>query len=123
LITRKGTYGVAAVVDEENKNMIISSEIFRILLKRDKINSYYAAIYLNTILAKLLFDRIKTGGIMGHISQEALKMIKIPVPTLDVQDKIAEEVKRRMSEAERLKIEANKIIEEAKKKVEEMISG
>jgi hypothetical protein len=42
---------------------------------------------------------------------------------LEIQNKIAAEVKRRISEAERLKAEANKIIEEAKKQVEGMILG
>lgn len=68
-----------------------------------------------------VFDRISTGGIMGHISQDALKNTPIPFPPLEIQHKIAEEVKRRISDAERLKAEASKIIEEAKKQVEEMI--
>ncbi len=123
LITRKGTYGVAVVVDDEHRNMIISSEIFRTVLKKENINPYYIAVWLNSNITKRLFNRISTGGIMGHLSQEALKTFQIPLPPLEIQNKIADEVKRRISEAERLKTEAGKIIAEAKKKVEGMILG
>lgn len=121
LITRKGTYGISVIVDDEHKSMVISSEIFRIVLKKDNVNPHYIAIYLNSNIPKQLFNRISTGGIMGHISQDALKNIQIILPSLEIQNKIAEEVKRRMSEAERLKAEANKIIEEVKKTVEDII--
>ena len=123
LITRKGTYGISVIVDDEHKSMVISSEIFRVILKKDNINPHYIAIWFNSNIAKQLFNRISTGGIMGHVSQDALKNIQIILPPLEIQNKIAEEVKRRMSDAERLKAGANKIIEEAKRQVEEMILG
>lgn len=123
LITRKGTYGISVIVDDEHKRMVISSEIFRVVLKNDNVNPYYIAIWLNSNITKQLLDRSSTGGIMGHLSQDALKNFQIPLPPLGIQNKIAEEVKRRMSDAERLKAGANKIIEEAKKQVEKMILG
>lgn len=123
LITRKGTYGNSVIIDDEHKRMVISSEIFRVVLKKDNVNPHYVAIWLNNNIAKQLFNRISTGGIMGHLSQDALKNIQIILPSLEIQTKIADEVKRRMSESERLKAEAGKIIEEAKKKVEKMILG
>jgi len=123
LITRKGTYGISVVVDDEHKRMVISSEIFRVVLKNDNVNPHYIAIWLNSNITKQLFDRSSTGGIMGHLSQDALKNFQIPLPPLSIQKKIADGVKRRISEAERLKAEASKIIEEAKKQVEGMIFG
>jgi restriction endonuclease S subunit len=123
LITRKGTYGNSVIVDDEHKRMVISSEIFRVVLKKDNVNPHYVAIWLNSNIAKQLFNRISAGGIMGHLSQDALKNIQIIFPPLEIQNKIAEEVKRRTSEAERLKAEATAIIDEAKKQVEEMILG
>jgi restriction endonuclease S subunit len=123
LITRKGTYGISVIVDDGHKSMVISSEIFRIVLKKDNVNPHYIAIYLNSNIPKQLFNRISTGGIMGHLSQDALKNIQIIFPPLEIQNKIAEEVKRRINEAEKLKAEASKIIEEAKNKVEKIILG
>ncbi|MBI5047967.1 MAG: restriction endonuclease subunit S [Deltaproteobacteria bacterium] len=121
LITRKGTYGIAVVVDDEHKRTIISSEIFRVVLKKENVNPHYIAIWLNSNITKQLFNRISTGAIMGHLSQNALKNIQLLLPPLEIQNKIAEEVKKRMSEAERLKAEASEIINKAKQRVEEII--
>ena len=121
LITRKGSFGIAATVTEENKNIIISSEIFKIRLLIDKVNPYYISSVLNTKLFKMNFDRIKTGGIMGHISQKALLDLKIPLPSLPTQNKIAEEVKKRIQKAEQLQKESKEEIEKAKQEVEKII--
>jgi len=121
LITRKGSFGIAAIVTEENKNIIISSEIFKIRLLLDKVNPYFISSVLNTKLFKMNFDRIKTGGIMGHINQKALLDFKIPLPPFPIQNKIAEEVKRRMQKAEQLQKESKEELEKAKQEVEKII--
>ena len=102
--------------------MVICSEIFRVVLRND-IKPYYVAIWLNTKPAKLIFDRIKTGAMMGHISQEVLGNIKIPLPSLAIQDKIAKEVKRRMQKADALQKQAREELEQAKQEVGRMILG
>jgi len=120
LLTRKGTFGVSAVVDKDTENCLISSEIFRIVVKSE-VDSYFLSAWLNSKIQQIVFNQIKTGGIMGHISQEALSEIKIPLPPLSIQNKIAREVKKRMQKAEQLQKEAKGILEEAKEKVENII--
>ena len=122
LLTRKGTFGVSTVADKESENYFISSEIFRIVTK-EGINPHYLSMWLNSKPQQIIFDRIKTGGIMGHLSQEVLLQIKIPLPPLAVQNKIAEEVKRRMRKAEQLQKEAKEELEKAKLEVEKIILG
>jgi len=122
LITRKGTYGVALAV-EKAEDFIISSEVFRVLLKKEIIDPFYAAVWLNTVAGKKYFDRIKTGGIMGHISQEALKEVKIPVPPLAVQNRIASEVRSRLEKADSLRREAVSALVAARCDVERIILG
>jgi restriction endonuclease S subunit len=67
----------------------------------------------------------KTTGSTGRrrLDKGVFETLLIPLPFLEIQYKIAEEVKRRISEAETHKAEANKIIEESKKQVEKMILG
>ncbi len=60
---------------------------------------------------------------MGHISQDALRNVQILIPSFEIQNKIAEEVKRRMKMARQLKEEAKKYFEEAKARVEKIILG
>lgn len=56
-----------------------------------------------------------------RLSHEDFSKLPFPKINLNLQNKVAEEVKRRILESEKLKIESNKIIEDAKKRVEEMI--
>ncbi|VUT27925.1 MAG: EcoKI restriction-modification system protein HsdS [Candidatus Syntrophoarchaeum sp. GoM_oil] len=123
LITRKGTFGVAAVVEKNHEEFIISSEIFKIELEQELVNPFFISTWMNSYAQKIIFDRIKTGGIMGHISQEALSNIIIPLPSLQIQNKIANEVKARMQKAEQLQKEAKEVLEEAKERVERIILG
>ncbi len=88
LLTRKGSYGIALVVDKEHTNCIICSEIFRIVLKKENINPYYVSYWLNSSVAQKYIKRISTGAIMGHISQEVLKEIIIPLPEINTQNEI-----------------------------------
>lgn len=88
LLTRKGTFGVALSIKEDH-NYIISSEIFKIDLK-DNVNSEYIEIILNSVICQKQFDKSKIGAIMGSLSQEVVKNIKIPLPSLKVQNWIVE---------------------------------
>ena len=120
LLTRKGTFGISTVADKDSEKYIISSEIFRIVIK-DGVNSHYLSTWLNSKPQQIIFDRIKTGGIMGHLSQEVLLQIKIPLPPLSIQNKIADEVKRRMQKAEQLQKEAKEELAKVKLEVEKII--
>lgn len=93
LLTRKGTFGIAVKVDKKRSDYIISSEVFRLILKDLNINFDYIVSVLNSILGKNQFLRKSVGAIMGSLSQEAVKSIFIPLPPRSIQDKIANEVK------------------------------
>jgi len=121
LISRSGSLGLVSVNEEKIKGAILSSHIFKVDLNTDKILPKYLEAFFRSTLGQIQFFRNNNGGIVPEISQSALKSLSVVMPPLEIQNKIAEEVKRRISEAERLKAEASKIIEEAKKKVEKMI--
>lgn len=99
-----------------------SNHITRIKVNEDFISPIYLCIILNIYQkAKIFFNLCTNWNNQSGVNIELLKTVKVPLPPLPVQNKIAEEVKSRISEAERLKAEANKIIEEAKKTVEDII--
>ena len=122
LITRKGSFGQAVIVDESVLKAVISSEVFRIPL-HSNINSHYLAIWLNTSVAQSIFDHIKTGGIMGHLTQDVLGNIKIPIPPPEIQKEIAERVEAIYHEAKLLREQGAAILKHAKTEVEKMILG
>ena len=89
LITRKGTYGNALSLDQ-NYDYVISSEVFYIELNQSKINSKYLEIFFNSDVGQKQFNRHSIGAIMGSLSQEAVKNIKIPLPPLNIQKQIVD---------------------------------
>ena len=106
LITRKGTYGNAVVVDQEmeDKQCVISSEVFKISLKNDKyqINPYFLSYYINSRISKIQMERVKTRGIMGSLSQDALNSLKIAIPAIDVQNEIVDTITKLKAKIEKL---------------------
>ncbi|MEI6444539.1 MAG: restriction endonuclease subunit S [Nostocales cyanobacterium ELA583] len=122
LITRKGSYGISVIVDKLITNAIISSEIFKIEFNTEaKLNPYYICAWLNSKAGQLYFDKIKTGAIMGHISQEVLGNIPIILPPLEKQNEIAENITTIREKAKLLQEEAKTELEQAKMEVEKMI--
>lgn len=87
LLTRKGTYGNALSLDKDY-DYVISSEVFYIELKTDLIDSKYLEIFFNSNIGQKQFNRVSIGAIMGSLSQEALKTLKIPLPPKDIQQQI-----------------------------------
>lgn len=87
LVTRKGSFGFAVVASKKVENSIISSEVFKINLK-DRKNAKFIEIWFNTNSGQQVFDRVKTGGIMGHITQVVLKNLFIPLPDKKTQSEI-----------------------------------
>ncbi len=101
-----------------------SNHITRIKVNEDFVSPTYLWIILNIYQkAKIFFNLCTNWNNQSGVNIELLKTVLIPLPPLEIQNKIAEEVKRQISEAERLKAEASRVIEEAKKKVEKMILG
>ena len=121
LFSKDGTIGFCVVVEKE-KDFIISGGLLRLKVKKD-INNYYIKSVLSNPTFKILFERESIGAIIKHLRPEKFLNLKIPLPPLSVQNKIAEEVKRRMQKAEQLQKEAKEELEKAKKEVERIILG
>ena len=109
LLTRKGTFGNALSL-EKNYDFVISSEVFYIELT-EQINSKYLEIFFNSALGQKQFDRNKIGAIMGSLSQEAVKSIKIPLPTLDFQENIVETHQAAYLKKQQKEVEAQALLD------------
>ena len=86
-----------------------------------KFNPYFIQSYLLSQLGQYQIIKKITGATNGHLSPSDIEKIKIPLPPLPIQNKIAEEVKRRMQKAEQLQKEAKEVLENAKQEVEKII--
>jgi restriction endonuclease S subunit len=122
LLTRKGTFGYALSL-EEDLDYVISSEIFYIELKQELLNSKYLEMFFNSAIGQKQFDRIKIGAIMGSLSQEAVKALKIPLPPLSKQKEIAERITSIRHEAQKLKDKTKEAMQKASKEIEKILLG
>lgn len=83
--------------------------------------------YLGAILRSRLVlaqtIHMMTGNTHPRLTNDHVKSLQIPVPSMDVQETIAAEVVRRREEARRLRSEAEAGWQEAKRWFEEQLLG
>ena len=122
LIVKDGaTTGKIGIVDDikcENQN--INEHLFLLRAKKELNQKYLFFILSNKIFQQIIKSKITGATVMGIIKNEILN-IKIPIPPIEIQDKIANEAMGRREKAFKLQEEAKKIIEEAKKEVESIL--
>lgn len=106
----------------KDKEVYFVGEIISISVNPKKINPYYLLAILKLKEYYLLVNREKRGQ-TSHLYPNDVGSVKIPLPPLSVQNKIADEVKRRMQKAETLQKEAKEELEKAKLEVEKIILG
>lgn len=117
LISRSGSLGLVSVVEEEIKDAILSSHIFKVSLDTTKVQPKYIEALFRSQIGQIQFFQNNNGGVIPEISQSALKSIGVVVPPFDLQEKIADEAMNRRSEAAKLKQEADVIVEAAKEEI------
>lgn len=109
LITRKGTFGYVICLDKDY-DYVISSEVFYIEIDQTLINSKFLEIFFNSKIGQAQFDKNKIGAIMGSLSQDAIKELKIPIPSNVIQNKIIEIHSKYISQKQQNEKEAKKIL-------------
>lgn len=109
LLTRKGTFGYAISLDKDY-DYVISSEVFYIEIDQNLINSKFLEIFFNSKIGQAQFDKNKIGAIMGSLSQDTIKELKIPTPSIDIQNKIIEIYSIFNLQKQQYKLEAEKLL-------------
>ena len=122
IISRSGSLGLVNVVTDEILDAILSSHIFKVSIIPN-INVNYLQEYLRSTLGQIQFFRNNNGGIIPEINQNALKKIKIVLPSKEIQDEIAQFSINARNRATELLNEADKIISNAKQEVENILLG
>lgn len=125
LIVKDGaTTGKVAIVPEDFpfKECNINEHVFKIEVKND-YNPYYLFSYLFSSLGQEQINRLISGAAQKGITRDAIESVKIITPPAEIQDNIADEVKRRKEESKRLKKETEEIVGRSRKEVEKMIVG
>lgn len=112
LYSKDGTVGFSVLVKEEIE-MVNSGGLMRLKPKPEMLASF-----LQIILATKVYNQIANfdviGEIIKHLTVPKFMEIKIPLPPLPIQQKIAEEVEKRRNQAFELQAEAREVLEKAK---------
>ncbi|MFH1656316.1 MAG: hypothetical protein ABH956_00905 [Candidatus Nealsonbacteria bacterium] len=117
LLTKDATPGIAYFL-KEPINGIISSGVLRLKLK-EKINPEYLTLVLNSIIGQMQMERDTGGSIIIHWRPEQINRIVIPILSKNIQEKIADLVKKSHSARKKVK----QLLEQAKQKVETLIEN
>lgn len=116
--------GRVALIENIKGNYTFSNFLQCLRINKDECLPEYLFAYLKAIYSLNYMEYLQnqTTGIKNLIMEEYLT-IPIVLPPLETQHKIFEEVNKRMTEAEKLKTEANNLVQKAKQEVEEIILG
>ena len=117
-----GSQKAIAIVKSDEKNLIASTGFFIISNAADCLKEFLMDL-LRTHFFQELLMRESSGAIMASINQKEFLNLKIPLPPLTEQERIAKEISQRKTQAKALKQEAKKLLESAKKEVEHIILG
>jgi len=113
--------GGCFILDNDVGEIYSTNEFYSFKSKNGLSLDFIFLLIRNPLLLMLINKEIS--GQFGRFKEEQFLNLKIPLPPLSVQNKIAEEVKRRIQKAEQLQKEAKEELEKAKKEVEKIILG
>lgn len=120
--TLSGSMKAIAIVNNSKENLIASTGFF-VIRHTNGLLKDFLMFLLRINLFQELLKRESSGAIMASINQNKFLNLKIPLPSLTEQKRIANEIRQRQERAKKLQQEAKEILESAKKQVENMILG
>ncbi|WP_292461000.1 restriction endonuclease subunit S [Methanothermococcus sp.] len=123
LITKDGTIGKVAFINELPKKATLNSGVF---VLRPINNAYYPK-FVYYILTSFIFNKfihtLKAGSTISHLYQKDFILFKFPLPPLPEQQKIAEILSTWDNAIEKLEELINKKIEYKKGLMQKLLSG
>ncbi|MFZ2975896.1 MAG: restriction endonuclease subunit S [Candidatus Moraniibacteriota bacterium] len=92
VISSRGSFraGSVKLENENTKEIIASSSVYILRLKKEIILSKYLAIYLNSIEGQKKLNERATGAAIKSIRRNDLENMSIALPNIETQNKIIE---------------------------------
>ncbi|WP_309143269.1 restriction endonuclease subunit S [Nostoc sp. CHAB 5836] len=123
LMSRSGSVGIVAVVPSQANGFAFGSFQIKFRLRNDLVNPFFVAYFLNSAIGQAQVEQQKTGSIQMNITIEGIKALKVPLPTIEIQNKIVQEADEQRTQANFLRHEAEDTLLTAKIRIERMILG
>lgn len=114
IISKTGSLGYVAIAPNCFKKAIITSRLAKISLNRDIINGKYLKYFLIFIRNNGFWEKIARGTTMKILNIKHLANVKIPLSSLNEQDRIVEKIKELFSELDKATDDLKKTQEQLK---------
>jgi len=111
LISMSGTIGSSVVLHEDIK-AVINQRILKI--SPINIDGDVLTLILNSVIGKLQFERIRTGGVQANISYSDIENMIIPILSMGIQKEISQKIQYSFD----LRKQSENLLEKAKRAVE-----
>ena len=121
LISRSGSLGLVSIIEDEIRNAILGSDIFKVELDTESIHPRYLEAFFRSQIGQILIFQLNSGSLIPRLDQPAVRSLRVVVPPFDLQEKIADEAMNRRSEAAKLRQEADAIVEAAKEEIVDIL--
>jgi type I restriction enzyme S subunit len=116
LITKDGTIGKVALVENLPDKSTLNSGIFVVRPLNKKYSVEYMYWLLNSSVFERYFDYIKTGATISHLYQETFEKFFFPIPTNNEQKRIVDFLANKTSEINNRIKKDNQLIKLLKEK-------
>jgi len=117
LVARTGTFG-KMLYFESDEPSIFASYLIRLIYDKEKILPKYLWYYSFSKKYWNQANEIVSGGTQPQFNAEKIKQIKIPLPSLEIQQKIVEKLDKEMEALEKIKF----LKEKAEKRIENILN-
>jgi len=116
LLSKDATPGIA-LVNREEKQMIICGGILRLQLNTNNINNEYLSLVINSMIVQLQIKRDAGGSIINHWRPEQIRKTIIPLLNINTQMELANLIKK----SSIARKETHNFLRQAMMKVENLI--
>jgi restriction endonuclease S subunit len=122
LVTRVGSIGVCAIIEDDHIGSFYSDNLIRIRLSnqvKEEISAPYLNLLLNTTYGQMQMVRYSRGSVQQRLNQSQLGQIPVPIIRPEIQLEIENLLKKHLE----AKKESKALLEQAKTRVEKLIEG
>ena len=121
LFARSGSVGRTFVYKSEFGKAIFAGYMIRFKFDPEKVNPSFVLFYSFTKIYKLWLQSIQRTAAQPNVNSKEFQSLEIPLPPLDVQNRIVTEVDKRLARVGELRQEADAVVRQAKERVEQIL--
>ena len=121
LFARSGSVGRAFIYKSTFGQSIFAGYLIRLKFDPTKVNPSFVFHYTLTKIYKLWVYSVQRTTVQSNINSKEFQELEIPLPPLDVQNRIVKEVNKRLAHIAKIRQEGDAIVEAAKAEVEQIL--